>query len=210
MRFPRSQRGRSAACVLCLGNEKGVQMLGAARRRLTFSNVIAVIALFVALGGSVYAANKISGKTIKKGSEPGNRLKKNSVTGTQVKESTLGAVPNADALGGASASAYQGKLLSAVVASDGTLAGGVGAVSSNRGSGGRYTVKFNRDITSCALVSSATTPAPNPGPGLPGSGMLLGYAAVTHLQGAADSVYVRAGNDGTPDADTPFTVLVAC
>jgi hypothetical protein len=71
--------------------------MGAAlKRRLSFANVVALIALFVALGGSVYAANKISGKTIKKGSEPGNRLKKNSVTGKQVNESSLGAVPSAN------------------------------------------------------------------------------------------------------------------
>lgn len=58
-------------------------------RRPSPAMIVALIALFVALGGSVYAANKISGKTIKKGSEPGNRLKKDSVTGKQVKESTL-------------------------------------------------------------------------------------------------------------------------
>jgi hypothetical protein len=57
--------------------------------------IVALIALFVALGGSVYAANKISGSTIKKSSLPGNRIKKNSVTGKQVKESTLGQVPSA-------------------------------------------------------------------------------------------------------------------
>jgi hypothetical protein len=39
-------------------------MLNAMRRRLTFANVVAVIALFLALGGTVYAAGKISGKTI--------------------------------------------------------------------------------------------------------------------------------------------------
>jgi hypothetical protein len=76
------------------------------KRRLSFANVVAVIALFVALGGSVYAAHKISGKRIKRGSEPGNRLKNDSVTGKQVAESTLGTVPNADALAGAPASAY--------------------------------------------------------------------------------------------------------
>lgn len=51
--------------------------------------IVALIALFVALGGSVYAANKINGKTIKKGTLPGNRLKPNTVTGKQVKESAL-------------------------------------------------------------------------------------------------------------------------
>jgi hypothetical protein len=52
--------------------------------------VVALIALFVALGGSGYAAI-----TIKNGSLPGKKLKRNSVTGKQVKESALGTVPRA-------------------------------------------------------------------------------------------------------------------
>ena len=61
--------------------------------------MVALIALFVALGGSVYAATQINGSSIKKGSIPGNRLKNDTVTGTQVKESTLATVPSAtDAL----------------------------------------------------------------------------------------------------------------
>jgi hypothetical protein len=72
--------------------------------------LVALLALFVAMGGSVYAANKISGKTIKKASLPGNRIKKNSLTGKQVKESTLGTVPkatNAGKLGGLDPSGYK-------------------------------------------------------------------------------------------------------
>jgi hypothetical protein len=65
------------------------------RKGLTFSNVVAVIALFLALGGSVYAAGKINGKTVKRNSLPGNRLKADSVTGLQVNEGSLGVVPNA-------------------------------------------------------------------------------------------------------------------
>lgn len=57
--------------------------------------VISLIALFAALGGTVYAASKINGRTIKVKSIPGNRLKSNTVTGKQVKESTLGRVPEA-------------------------------------------------------------------------------------------------------------------
>ena len=76
------------------------------RRGFTFANVMSVIAVFIALGGTVYATNKISGKTIKKGSEPGNRLKNDSVTDKQVKESTLGTVPNANALQGQGPGAF--------------------------------------------------------------------------------------------------------
>lgn len=57
--------------------------------------VFSLIVLFLAMGGSVYAASKISGKAIKKGSEPGNRIKKDTITGQQVKEESLGIVPRA-------------------------------------------------------------------------------------------------------------------
>lgn len=55
----------------------------------TFSNVIAVIALFIALGGSVYAAAKINGKQIKPQSIPGNRIKPGTLTGKQIKSQSL-------------------------------------------------------------------------------------------------------------------------
>jgi hypothetical protein len=63
------------------------------RGTLTYANVVSTLCLFLLLGGTVYAASKINGKTIKVNSIPGNRLKPNTVTGKQVKESTLGEVP---------------------------------------------------------------------------------------------------------------------
>ena len=51
--------------------------------------VVATIALFVALGGSVYAATKISGKAIKVKSLPGNRLKVGSVPANRLKPGAL-------------------------------------------------------------------------------------------------------------------------
>jgi len=81
------------------------------------SLVISLIALFVAMGGTVYAAAKINGKAIKVKSLPGNRLKPGSVpanrlapgalstsfaaqspgvvTGLEVDELSLGQVPEA-------------------------------------------------------------------------------------------------------------------
>jgi hypothetical protein len=60
-------------------------------RVFSFSNVVAVLALFLALGGSVYAAssNKINGSRIKPKSIPGNRIKANSLTAAQIKSRTL-------------------------------------------------------------------------------------------------------------------------
>ena len=61
------------------------------RKLFSFSNAIAVLALFLALGGSVYAAstNKINGSKIKPKSIPGNRIKANSLTAAQIKAKTL-------------------------------------------------------------------------------------------------------------------------
>jgi hypothetical protein len=62
------------------------------KKSLTFSNAVALVALFFALGGSVYAAsNKISGSQIKPKSLPGNRIKPQTVTGTQIKNGAVGA-----------------------------------------------------------------------------------------------------------------------
>jgi hypothetical protein len=56
------------------------------KRALTFSNVVACLALFIALGGASYAAFKLP-----KNSVGTKQLKKNSVTGAKVKDGTLGA-----------------------------------------------------------------------------------------------------------------------
>lgn len=61
------------------------------KRSLTFSNAIALLALFIALGGSVYAAsNKIDGAQIKAKSMPGNRIQPNTVTAAQIKKGAIG------------------------------------------------------------------------------------------------------------------------
>lgn len=89
--------------------------MGKGFRRQGPALVVAGLALLAALSGTVYAAGKISGKTIKvkslpgnrlaPGSVPGNRLKPGairgsqlapgSITGIQIDASTLGQVPSA-------------------------------------------------------------------------------------------------------------------
>lgn len=70
-------------------------MLKIPRPSLTYANVVATLALFVALGGSSYAALKISGKEIKAHTITGKNIKRNSLGGRQIKESSLSAVPRA-------------------------------------------------------------------------------------------------------------------
>lgn len=58
-------------------------------RHLTFSNVIALIALFVALGGAAYAGSKINGKTIVNKSIGGGKLKNETITANKIKKGTI-------------------------------------------------------------------------------------------------------------------------
>jgi hypothetical protein len=59
------------------------------RTRLTYANVVATLALFVALGGSSYAAISITGKNVKNGSLTGKDVKNSSLTTSDVKNRSL-------------------------------------------------------------------------------------------------------------------------
>lgn len=50
---------------------------------------LACLALMVALGGSVYAATKIDGRSIRTGSLPGNRIERASLPGNRLRPGTL-------------------------------------------------------------------------------------------------------------------------
>ena len=81
------------------------------RKRLTFANVMSVIAVFLALGATAFAAtqlpknsvgskqlkkNSVTAAKIKKNAVTGAKIKKDTITGAKVNESTLGTVPSAN------------------------------------------------------------------------------------------------------------------
>lgn len=87
------------------------------RQRLTYANVMATIAVFIALGGAGYAAtklpkNSVGTKQIKKNAITTAKIRRGAVTGAKVQTSSLGKVPsaatadNADSLQGSPASAF--------------------------------------------------------------------------------------------------------
>jgi trimeric autotransporter adhesin len=100
------------------------------RRSLSFSNVVAVMALFFALGGSAYAvaAGKIDGSQIAASSIPGNRLEAKAVGTNQLKPSSIG---NAQLKGNAVATK---QLQSGAVTGGKIKAGSVGASQIQSGS----------------------------------------------------------------------------
>jgi hypothetical protein len=96
--------------------------------------VIACLALFVALGGTVLAATKIDGKTIKvkslpgnrlePGSVPGNRIAPGSLNGSRIKVDTLGEVPSAAHAGAADSARHADTATAADHAADATTING--------------------------------------------------------------------------------------
>lgn len=70
-------------------------VLNSIRRRLTYANVMSTVAVFIALGGSSYAAVKLNGSSIKDRTIAGKKLRHNTLTGRQIRESRLGTVPYA-------------------------------------------------------------------------------------------------------------------
>jgi len=103
-------------------------------RRPSPALAIACLALFVALGGTVLAATKIDGKTIKVkslpgnrlaiGSVPGNRIAPGSLSGSQIKVDTLGEVPSAAHAGAADTARHAQTAIAADHATDATTING--------------------------------------------------------------------------------------
>jgi hypothetical protein len=59
------------------------------RRRISSAHVIAMIALFVALSGSSYAAVTIRASQLRDNSIPGSKIKKNSIPGSKLKSNSI-------------------------------------------------------------------------------------------------------------------------
>jgi hypothetical protein len=75
-------------------------------RRLTYANVMATLAVFIALGGSSYAALTVTGRDVKNGSLTFRDVRRDTLGGSRIKESRLGTVRrarNADRLNGVTA-----------------------------------------------------------------------------------------------------------
>ncbi len=68
-------------------------MFRSLRSRLTYANVMSTLAVFIALGGSSYAAVSLNGRDLKHRSVPGTKIKRNALTGVEIRESKLGRVP---------------------------------------------------------------------------------------------------------------------
>jgi hypothetical protein len=111
-------------------------MLAKLRARLTYANVVATLALFLALGGVSYGAlrvgsativnnsirtqdlrnNEVRSRDIRNRTIIGRDVLTNTITGLQVRESSLAKVPDADTLDGQESATFRVRCPSGTVA----------------------------------------------------------------------------------------------
>ena len=182
--------------------------------------VVACVALFVALGGTGYAAI-----TLKKNSVAAKHLKKNSVTSPKIRDRTILARDLApatqEALRGqkgdkgdpclASDPACRGPQgepatrLWAVVKGDGSIArSSNAAITVSRVGTGAYDVNFGTPTGTCAVSAVVGTPDTS-------VGSAFGEAAIDYLgAGRPNEVKVFTSDSAGAAADRPFHVALLC
>jgi hypothetical protein len=165
--------------------------------------VVALVALFMAMGGSAYALvvtsgsirnNTIRSVDVHNRALSGKDMRSSTVGGRAIKESTLSPVP--------SAFVAHGSARYAVVNAGGQLIRGRNA-SAARTAEGRYQVIFEANIRNCgyyATVGGPTAAAP------PDNGQITVSALASNVNGVDIRTTGAAGND----ANKPFHLAVFC
>src|SRR3954454_24489908 len=180
------------------------------RRYLTYANVVATLALFLALGGASYAAirvgsgsiinnsvgtqdlrnNDIRGRDISNRTIQGGDVLTNTLKGTQIRESTLAKVPDADKLDGADSSSFR------VGCPAGTLRHAGGCIETTL----RGTATFNVAARACGVI----------GRRLPGPDQLASFSQEPgiELANVGEMSSARIGTQVDTIDDTPSHAAV--
>jgi len=188
------------------------------RERLTYANVTATLALFLALGGTSYAVgafprNSVGSKQIRANAIGASELKAGAVRSSEIKrrairldDISLGARRSLrGAVGPVGPQGPAGPLGAPLTATVDSLANVRSATASRRATwsagSGQYDVIFSRDMRNC--VATATLGSFTGGPATPNAGQVT---AETNDHG----VVVRTRNANGAPTDLPFFLMVSC
>ena len=166
-------------------------MLSKLRGQLTYSNVIASIAMFVALGGSSYAAITISGKHVKNSSLTGRDVKNNSLTGRDVKNLVGG-----DFKAGEDPGQALGAVVDPAQSGNEKLVRGRGAITAVKLLEGTFAVIFNRQVSGCTSVATLRRGG--------------GFTGVDETSEGPGRTVIVTTFAGAGLKDQAFNVIVAC
>jgi hypothetical protein len=174
--------------------------------RLTYANVTASLALFVALGGTSYAAiklprNSVGSAQIRSRAVGGSEIRNGAIRSADIYPGTRRALrgaqgaPGAQGLPGPAA----GKYFAAVSANGSFVRGNATSGGHPAVGSGSYSVGFAQNVSACAFSATVgTTDASNPGPG-----------RVT-VRDDGGRVGVQTYDAAGTPADLPFHLVVAC
>jgi hypothetical protein len=170
-------------------------------RRPSPAMIVAVIALFVALAGTAYAAQTINGGAIMKQTIGAGKLKHKTLTGYQINTNKLGTVPSAQSAIRASHTYW------AVVNNPGGTGNASLARASDSGvttaeGGGAVSVVFPVNVTGCADVAArnnAGTTVPN-----------AGYAQTNTSAANPNAIEVHTRDKAGANEDADFHLIVVC
>jgi hypothetical protein len=179
----------------------------------SYANVTATLALFVALGGTGYAAvqlerNSVGSKQIRSKAVGASELKRGAVTSRAIRQRAvkLGDISAGarESLRGATGpqgpAGPAGVTYRAAVPRGGTVARGNAVGAAHQGGTNEYRVTFNRDVSECvAAATLATVNAPDE----PAAGRIT-------LRHEGAQVVVKTFNAAGAPAEQPFNVVVAC
>lgn len=168
------------------------------------SMIVALAALFVALGGSAYAAIVITGRNIKNSTVTGADIKNHSLASKDIKHNSIGGAAILESKLKTVPGALQADGLSrwAVVNASGQLVRGRNVTSVARTSSGRYQVIFNRDVRTCAYIATLGDPtAASPS---------TGQVATSSLASNVNGVAVRTTDPAGTAGNRSFHLVVPC
>jgi hypothetical protein len=191
-------------------------MIHRLRSKLTFANVASSLALFIALGGTGYAAiklprNSVGSAQIRARAVGSSELRSGAVTSRAIRRGTI-ATSDLSTKARASLRGLQGPMgpagpagatFRAAVPSGGTVAAGNALRATHQGGTNVYTVDFSRDLAGC--IPTATLAAVPSGAGVehPSAGRIT-------VQVSGSSVVVNTFAADGSQAEQPFDVIVAC
>ena len=186
-------------------------------------NAVAYVALFVALGGTSYAAIKLPANSVGH-----SQLRNDAVTSKEVKNHSLlkvdfkpgqihngargatGAPGPAGAAGPAGPAGAPATSLWAVVRADGSLVRGSGVETTNRAGGGTYSVTFNRSVVACADLVNLGGWTTGGEVNVPGSGEAEAGVAGNGTAVGDKTVNVFTRDSSGSPADRGFHLAVVC
>ena len=205
-------------------------------RRPSPAFVIAIVALFAAMGGTGYAAatditvksiknNTVSTSDLKNNDVRGKDVRTNTLTGSDIAESSLGKVPSsgkadsatsadtaANAANAGNSAQLGGKSLRGIqqwvlVTTGGTVAKSSGDVSVTKlAPAGRYRVTFAGDISQCGLYGTAGSTAL----GTDASNYAARFVNLAHSQTGVGDVQVEVQDAAGVATNSPYYLTVQC